>query len=118
MGDREPILSVLDETLAVRRIDKESAKLNDTNTAHDDQDKGHPKEFRIQVNGVAKVVSSDDLSYQDVVLLAYPTPPDANTTFSISYEKAREPHEGDLVPGQSVEIKEGTEFDVTPTGKS
>ena len=75
-------------------------------------------DYRIFVNGEEKTVESDDLSYDQVVKLSYPTPPDPNTIFTVTFRKAKEPHEGSLVPGQSVEIREGTVFDVTPTGKS
>lgn len=81
---------------------------------------GHPhdKDFRIIVNGQEKTAESNTLSYDQVVRLAYPSPPSANTIYTVSFEKAKEPHEGSLVAGQCVGIREGTEFDVTPTGKS
>lgn len=78
----------------------------------------HKKSYKIFVNGVEKTVESDIVSYEEVVQLAFPVPPGPNPIYSVSYEKAKEPHEGDLVAGQTVVIKEGTEFDVTPTGKS
>ncbi|QSO53143.1 multiubiquitin domain-containing protein [Alicyclobacillus sp. ALC3] len=78
----------------------------------------HDHDYRIIVNGEKKIVESDVISYDAVVLLAYPTPPAPNTIYTVSYEKAKDPHEGELVAGQSVTIKEGTEFDVTPTTKS
>ena len=77
-------------------------------------------QYVIIVNGQTKTVNSDQVSYGEVVALAYPVPPAPNTIFSVTYRKAREPHhEGSLVEGQSVEVrKEGTIFNVTPTGKS
>jgi hypothetical protein len=74
------------------------------------------KEYRIFVNGVEKTTRKEVLTYEEVVHFAYPDPGDK--IYSVSFEKAKEPKEGELVAGQSVEIKEGTEFDVTPTGKS
>lgn len=77
------------------------------------------KSYTIVVDGTEHTVTNDLVSYEQVVQLAYPTPPTPDTIFSVSYEKAKKhPHEGDLVPGQTVEVKDGTEFDVTPTGKS
>jgi hypothetical protein len=77
------------------------------------------KSYVIVVNGTPHTVPSDVVSYEEVVKLAYPTPPAPNTVYSVTYEKAKKhPHEGDLVAGRSVEVKDGTEFDVTPTGKS
>ena len=79
---------------------------------------GHPKGYRIIVNGAEHTVQSDIISYDEVVTLAYATPPLPKTIYSVSFEKAKEPHEGELVSGGTVVVREGTEFDVTPTGKS
>jgi len=75
------------------------------------------KKYRVYVNGTEKTVETNQLSYDDVVVLAFPerTP---GTIYSVTFEKAKKPHEGDLVEGQSVEIKDGTEFDVDDTGRS
>lgn len=76
----------------------------------------HVTEYHIVVNGAHKTTTKEVLTYEDVVHLAYPDPGDR--IFMVTFEKATHPHEGELVKGQSVEIKEGTEFDVDPTGKS
>jgi len=76
------------------------------------------KVYKVFVNAEEKAVDSDVVSYEQVVLLAYPIPPGPDTIYSVTFEKAKKPEEGDLVAGQTVEIKEGTEFDVTHTGKS
>jgi len=77
------------------------------------------KHFVIIVNGEQKPVESRSVSYEEVVKLAFPTPPSPETRFTVSYRKAEKPHEGSLAPGQSVEVKkEGTIFNVKPTGKS
>jgi len=75
------------------------------------------KEYKIIVNGVAATVDQEVLSFDDVVNIAFPNR-DPNTVYSVSYEKAKDPKEGELLPGQSVTIKENTEFDVDDTGKS
>lgn len=80
--------------------------------------KDHEKKYRIFVNTIEKIVSSETVSYDEVVNLAYPVPPSLDTIFEVTFEKAKDPREGELVAGKSVEIKEGTEFDVIPTGKS
>ena len=77
------------------------------------------KHFVIIVNGEQKTVESRSVSYEEVVKLAYPTPPSPDTRFTVTYRKAEKPHEGSLAPGQSVEVKkDGTIFNVKPTGKS
>jgi len=77
----------------------------------------HKKEYKIIVNGGAATVDKEVLSFDDVVNIAFPNR-DPNTVYSVSYEKAKDPKEGELLPGQSVTIKENTEFDVDDTGKS
>lgn len=57
------------------------------------------------------------MTYEQVVKVAYPHG-EPGTEYTVTFDKAKEPRDGDLVAGQSVEIKEDTEFDVTPTGKS
>lgn len=77
----------------------------------------HTKIYRIQVNGVEKSVDHDVLTYDEVVRLAFPQP-DPTTIYSISFDKAENPKQGELVAGGSVTIKENTEFDVDDTGRS
>ena len=81
------------------------------------QNEGHQKTYKIIVNGTHTTTDKEVLSFDDVVELAFPQR-DPNTIYSVSFEKAKDPKEGDLVSGQSVTIKENTEFDVDDTGKS
>lgn len=78
------------------------------------------KEVTIIVNAQQKSVPSQNVSYSEVVKLAFPTPPTPGIIYTVTYENAIKPnHEGSLVEGQSVTVKEkGTIFDVTPTNKS
>jgi hypothetical protein len=92
--------------------------MSDESTVTTAEAHGHEKKYRIFVNTIEKFVTNEIVSYKEIVDLAYPVLPSPDTIFSVSYEKAKEPREGELVAGQTVEIKEGTEFDVTPTGKS
>lgn len=77
----------------------------------------HTKQYKIVVNGRPETVDKEVLTFDDVVNIAFPNR-DPNTIYSVTFEKAKEPKEGELLPGQSVEIKENTEFDVDDTGKS
>ncbi len=80
-----------------------------------DEQKEH--KYKIIINGEETITEQHILTYEAVVQLAFPNS-DPETIYSITFEKAKQPHAGDLVAGQQVEIKHGTEFDVTPTGKS
>lgn len=78
---------------------------------------GHDKDFHIIVNGEPKALESKVVTFDEAVRLAFPDP-DPNTIYSVTFERAEKPHEGELVKGQEVAVKNGTELDVTPTGKS
>lgn len=78
-----------------------------------------PTEIRIIVNGGPEEVESDVVSYEQVVHLAYPTPPSPDTLFSVTFRNAEEPREGSLAAGGTVRVKKhGTIFNVKATGKS
>ena len=80
----------------------------------------HRHEFRIIVNGRERIVTSDELSFDDVLALAFnPVPSGPNWEFTVSYRGGAErPFEGRLHPGDKVKIKSGTVFNATATDKS
>jgi len=59
------------------------------------------------------------ISFDEVVKLAYPTPPGQDTVYTVSYTRGPE-HKpnGTLVEGQSVEVVNDMVFSVTATNKS
>ena len=75
---------------------------------------------KIIVNGREKVVSSSELSFEQLVELAFDsTPSGPNIVFTVSFfNGAGRPPEGRLVAGQSVKIHDGTVFNVSYTDKS
>jgi hypothetical protein len=77
-------------------------------------------EFAIIINGELAVVPRETVSFEEVVAIAYPVPPTEETTFTVVFRKAKsKPHNGNLAERQTVEVrKEGTVFDVYPTGRS
>jgi hypothetical protein len=76
-------------------------------------------EYAITINGELAVVPHAIVSYTEVVAIAYPVPPSPTTVFTVTFEHGKEPHEGMLVEGQTVEVEvEGTMFDVVIAGKS
>jgi hypothetical protein len=78
------------------------------------------KDITIVVNGTQKTVPKDDLTFDEIVKLAFETPPyGENTLFSVTYRRGHgNKPEGILAPGESVKVKEGMIFDVTATDKS
>jgi hypothetical protein len=78
------------------------------------------KIFGIIVNAQKKEVVETKLSFDEVVKLAYPIPPDGqNIMFTLTYRKGpRQNPKGSLLEGQTVRIKNGMIFDVTPTDRS
>jgi hypothetical protein len=79
-----------------------------------------PKTVTIVVNGRAKVVPKDELTYEDLVRLAFENPPTgADVQFTVQYTRGQgSKPAGVLVEGGSVKVKEGMEFDVTATNRS
>lgn len=88
-------------------------------TKHDDKVKG-PKGVTIIVNTRKhSVPKNEKISFEAVVVLAYPTAPAGeNVEFTVMYQRGEGNKDGTLVPGQSVKVKDGMIFDVTPTDKS
>ena len=78
------------------------------------------KDINIVVNGTQKTVPKDDLTFDEVVNLAFESPPyGENTLFTVTFRRGHgNKPEGILAPGESVKVKEGMIFDVTATDKS
>lgn len=81
------------------------------------------RESKIKVNGRTRTVEGREVSFQEVVKLAFPTgPTQANTKFTVTFRNAAQvPAMGELDPGQTVKVKSGrdaeneTIFNVTET---
>jgi hypothetical protein len=78
------------------------------------------KTFRLIVNLEEKLVTKKKQSFDDIVKLAYPTPPSGNEiSYRVGYRKGPPANpKGSLVEGQSVKVKDGMIFDVAATDKS
>ena len=77
-------------------------------------------ELEIIINGKTKKVSSSELSFSELVELAFPNQAtNPNTAHTITYKRGCDcSPEGSLVKGESVCIKDGGVFNVTATDKS
>jgi hypothetical protein len=77
-------------------------------------------EVTIVVNGREKVIEESELSFAQLVTLAFENPPSGPyIVFTITYRRGPcENREGTLVEGETVKIKNGMIFNVTATDKS
>jgi hypothetical protein len=79
------------------------------------------KTITIIVNGRAKTVpKNEEITFDQVVALAFPNPPTGDDVqFTVQYTRGQgNKPAGTLVEGQSIKVKDGMEFDVTPTNRS
>jgi hypothetical protein len=78
------------------------------------------REYKVIVNARPKEVARRELSFDEVVHLAFENPPNGpNIKFTITYRNGpRRNPEGTLTEGKSVFLKNGMVFNVTPTDKS
>lgn len=75
----------------------------------------HEKEINIIVNGRPKKVPDKDISFEEVIALAFnPIPP--NSFFTVTWSHGNDG--GSLLAGGTVPIRNGMKFDVTETGQS
>lgn len=84
------------------------------------EEKDNKREYRIIINGREKIVTSKELSFSEVVALAFDNPPTGeNIVFTITYRRGEgNKPEGSMVEGDVVKVKDGMIFNVTATDKS
>src|SRR5438045_2761612 len=81
---------------------------------------GH-KKVTIIVNGRPREVEKEKISFEEVVLLAFPSAQLQNPDFEYTVTYAKGPKdnkEGTLTKGKSVQVHDGMTFNVTETNKS
>ena len=78
------------------------------------------KKIDIIVNGTSHPVSGDEVSFDQVVDIAYPDGGRGPLiTYTVNFYKgAGRPHEGKLIEGEEAKVKDGTVFNVTRTDRS
>ena len=76
--------------------------------------------FKIIVNGREKIVAQHELTYVDVVRLAFENPEfTENVIYTVTYKRGPDQKpEGTMVAGDLVKVKPGMIFNVTPTNQS
>ena len=78
------------------------------------------RKITIYVNTKPKSVDAEEITYEEVVKLAFPELPyGKNTKTTVTYRRGpRGNLEGTLKPGESIKIREGMIFSVTATDRS
>jgi hypothetical protein len=90
--------------------------MSDENKSEDDK----KKDVTIIVNGRERTWSKGDISFEQVVELAFPNQPSGpEYSYTVAYSKGddKKPH-GSLVAGESVKVNKGIVFNVTQTNRS
>lgn len=79
-----------------------------------------PKPVTVVINGREKSLPKEDISFEELVALAFENPPTGeDVQFTIQYARGEgNKPVGTLIEGQSIKVKNGMEIDVTPTNRS
>lgn len=79
----------------------------------------HEKEITIYVNGTEYKVHKTMISYEGLLELIEAPPLPEDKRYLVQYSKGpKDKPTGTLIEGQSVELRNDMEFDVTPTNRS
>jgi len=80
----------------------------------------HDKTFLIIVNGRKKEVADDELTFEEIINLAFDNKPPTgpNVVITVTYSRGENGKQGTLLPDAEVKIKSGMIFNVTATDKS
>jgi hypothetical protein len=80
----------------------------------------HHEPVTIIINGRPKEVNERELTFKEVVDLAYNNDPPhgPNVVITVTYSKGVDGAQGSLVHGESVKVKAGMVFNVKATDKS
>ncbi|MFA6896875.1 MAG: multiubiquitin domain-containing protein [Patescibacteria group bacterium] len=86
---------------------------------HKGEAPGQNKESTIIVNGREKIVTGKELTFTQIVELAFGPSTNPNTIYTVIYKKGdNDKPEGTMVNGDKVKIKNKMIFNVTATDKS
>ncbi|PVY40871.1 multiubiquitin domain-containing protein [Pontibacter virosus] len=93
--------------------------MNNTEQSKNDAP-GQNKEYNIIVSGRPRTFKGKEISFNEVVMLAYgATPQNPNTAYTVTYKRGEgNKPEGSMDAGDVVKVKEGMIFNVSATNKS
>jgi hypothetical protein len=95
--------------------------MNSNDQAHLAPASHHPdKQVTIYINGTPKAVQKGRITFEEIVALSFDNQPAGDgVQFTVQYSRGHSSSsKGSLVEGQSVQVKDGMEFDVTSTNRS
>lgn len=114
-----------DKDIVLQRADGTEKIIGPNDHVHlDDQGNEHlvtrVRTYVIFINGKRKTTTKSSLTFEELIALAFENPPTGDgVQFTIQFTRGPETNpSGTLLEGQSVIIKNGIEFDVTPTNRS
>ncbi len=92
----------------------------DTSKPTSSEAPGQTKDFEIFVNARPKIVNGKEISYTDVVKLAFADAfQNPNTVYTVTYKHGEgNKSEGSMVEGDTVKLKKGMHFNVAFTTRS
>lgn len=76
------------------------------------------KTVTIKVNGRSRTVEKRKYTYREIAAIAYPNPDFDNYNYTTTYLHGVDGAEGDLVEGESINVKNGMVFNVRRSDKS
>ncbi len=84
-----------------------------------DEKESKEKDFTIIVNAKEHLFQEDEISFEEVVKLAFGSiSPDPNVAYTVTYKRGHGNKEGSLSKGDVVKVKDGMIFNATQTNKS
>lgn len=94
--------------------------MDENKKQHDHGGHEDRKEVTIIVNTREKTWDKKEISYEEVIVLAFGSySNDENIVYTVTFSKGPESHhQGSLVKGGTVHVKDGMIFNVTQTNKS
>ena len=87
-------------------------------TIHADKTDKPKKLVSVTINSRPFELEKDDITFEELVALAFPNGSGENPLYRISYRRGHGNKSGTLAAGESVKVKEGMEFDVDVTNRS
>jgi hypothetical protein len=120
LGDEDELYREVDGNREDELVPKGEEHFHLREDEHFHSAKHRERAFNIIVNGEPMVVRKRVLTFDEITKLAFPgLPTGPQIVFTVTFKKAAGPvHQGTLLPGGSVKIKNGTIFNVTRTDKS